>query len=52
MMEAGSGKAFVPQPIPTPDPNNWWARMNPEPPVTHYQVQLMPHSYRVFTFEK
>jgi len=52
MTEAGSGKAFEPLPVPTPDPNNWWARMNPDAAKTDFSVQIQPHSYRVFRFEK
>ena len=40
------------QPIPTPDPRNWWARMNPEAAKTQFKVKVQPHSYRVFTIEK
>ena len=52
LTDSVSGKPLEPQLIPTPDPNNWWARVNPDAPMTHFSVQIQPHSYRVFTFEK
>jgi len=52
LTEVRSDKALFPLPIPSPDPNNWWARVNPDPPKTDFLVRIQPHSYRVFQFEK
>ncbi|HVZ80860.1 MAG TPA: hypothetical protein VHE12_08685 [bacterium] len=40
------------QPIPTPDPNNWWAKQDPTAPRTEFKVTIPPHSYRVYAIEK
>ncbi len=50
--DALAEKPLEAQPIPTPDPHNWNARMNPDAAKTNFKVQLQPHSYRVFTIEK
>jgi hypothetical protein len=47
-----SGQGFEAQAVPTPDPNNWWAKQNPDAPRTDFKIQVPPHSYKVFTFEK
>jgi len=50
--DAIDGKSLEAQPIPSPDPNNWNARMNPDAAKTNFKVLVQPHSYRVFTIEK
>jgi hypothetical protein len=52
MTEVGPEKVFKPLPVPTPNPNHWWAKVNPDLPKTDFSVQLQPHSYRVFRFER
>jgi hypothetical protein len=52
MTEVGPDKVFKPLPVPTPDLNHWWAKVNPDLPKTDFSVQLQPHSYRVFRFER
>ncbi|HUO57251.1 MAG TPA: hypothetical protein VMV05_03645, partial [bacterium] len=52
LKDAVSEKTFDSLPVPTPDPNNWWARQSPPAPKTDFKIQVQPHSYRVFSFEK
>lgn len=46
------GSALAPNPVPTPDPSNWWARQSPTPPHTEFNIRVLPHSYRVYKIDK
>src|SRR5579871_5743865 len=50
--DATTEESLVPLPQATPDPHNWWAKQNPTPPKSDFEIRIPPHSYKVFTIEK